>query len=159
VAHGQAASFFMETGVQQEFAYIPDDYSATYVVNVENNSTRTLPPPSVKDTKSSYVAGITSLVQLDSTGAVYFVPYVPGNDSSANANAAWSSVKALAAVAPANLNSNSTSNNNNNGNNNGGSTPSTSTPTHTDSDGALSSYPITSGLVGLSVLFAILGAF
>ena len=78
----------MQTGVQQEFAYIPDDYSATYVVNVENNSTRTLPSPSVKDTKSSYTAGITSLVQLDSTGLVYFVPYVPGNDSSANANAA-----------------------------------------------------------------------
>ena len=148
----------METGVQQEFAYIPDDYSATYVVNVENNSTKTLPPPTVKDTKSSYIAGITSLVQLDSTGAVYFVPYVPSNDSSANAGAAWSNVTALAAVAPANLNTNSTSNSDKN-NTTGSSTSSTSTPTHTDSDGALSNYPVTSGLVGLSVLFAILGAF
>ena len=146
----------MQTGVQQEFAYIPDDYSATYVVNVENNSTRTLPPPSVKDTKSSYIAGITSLVQLDSTGLVYFVPYVPGNDSSANANAAWSNIKALAAVSPANSNSNSNSNSGTSSSRT--SSTSTSTPTHTNSDGALSNYPITTGLVGLSVLFTILGA-
>ncbi|KAG6876442.1 hypothetical protein C0993_003144 [Termitomyces sp. T159_Od127] len=33
--HGQATSFFMESGVQQEFAFIPDDGSATYVINVE----------------------------------------------------------------------------------------------------------------------------
>jgi hypothetical protein len=52
--HGQAASFFMNSGVrsgdiiaayllntglsyqvQQEFAFIPDDGSATYVINVE----------------------------------------------------------------------------------------------------------------------------
>ena len=29
-------------GVQQEFAFIPDDGSATYVVNVERNSTKVL---------------------------------------------------------------------------------------------------------------------
>jgi len=143
-AHGQATSFFKETGPQQEFSFIPDDFSGTYVINVENNSTRTLPPPTVKDTKSSYVAGITSLVQLDSTGAVSFVPYVPGKSSS-NSNATWSSIKALSGLVP----------------------PSSSTPSGpqatgpggtktTQSDGASSSYAVTSGLFGISILFAIL---
>ena len=33
--HGKTASFFLDEGVQQEFAFIPDDGSATYVINVE----------------------------------------------------------------------------------------------------------------------------
>lgn len=33
--YGKTASFFQISGVQQEFAYIPSDGSATYVVNVE----------------------------------------------------------------------------------------------------------------------------
>ena len=154
--HGQATSFFMDTGVQQEFAFVPDDFSATYVINVENNSTRTLPPPTSKDTKSSYVAGITSLVQLDSTGAVFFVPYVPG-DTNANANATWSNVKSLAGlVSSYNLQSNSSTNNK--GNNTNTTTAPGSTGT-THADGALSNFPVAPGLVGLAVLFAILGFF
>ena len=34
-SHGKTASFFLVEGVQQEYAFIPDDGSATYVVNVE----------------------------------------------------------------------------------------------------------------------------
>ena len=34
-SHGKTASFFLEAGVQQEFVFIPDDGSTTYVVNVE----------------------------------------------------------------------------------------------------------------------------
>jgi hypothetical protein len=154
--HGQATSFFMDTGVQQEFAYIPDDFSATYVINVENNSTRTLPPPTSKDTGSSYVAGITSLVQLDSTGAVSFVPYVPG-DVNANANASWSNVKSLAGlVSSYNLQSNSSANNRANNTTTPGNT---GTTTPSDADGASSNFPVAPGLVGLAVLFAILGFF
>lgn len=153
--HGQATSFFMETGVQQEFAFVPDDFSATYVINVENNSTRTLPPPTTKDTKSSYAAGITSLVQLDSTGAVSYVPYVPG-DVNANANASWNNVKSLAGLVSAyNLQSNSSSNNQ--ANNTNTTTPSSTGTTH--ADGASSNFPVAPGLVGLAVLFAILGFF
>lgn len=33
--HGKAASFFLDADVQHEFAFIPDDGSATYVINVE----------------------------------------------------------------------------------------------------------------------------
>jgi len=147
--HGQTTSFFKDSGVQQEFAFIPDDFSATYVINVEKNSTQTLPPPTVKDTKSFYVAGITSLVQLDPTGAVYFLPYTP-DDSSSNTKAAWSNVKGLGVVAPPNSGESSTV-----------TKPQPTNTVTTDNDrssgGALSSYAVTSGLVGLSVLFAVLG--
>jgi len=154
--HGQATSFFMDTGVQQEFAYVPDDFSATYVINVENNSTRTLPPPTSKDTGSSYVAGITSLVQLDSTGAVSFVPYVPG-DANANANAEWNNVKSLVGlVSSYNLQSNSSSNNHVNNTTTSGNNGTTTT---SHADGASSNFPVAPGLVGLAVLFAILGFF
>ena len=34
-SHGKTASFFLTEGVQQEFAFIPDDGSATNIVNVE----------------------------------------------------------------------------------------------------------------------------
>lgn len=155
-AHGKTASFFMDSGVQQEFAFVSDDFSATYVINVENNSTQTLAPPKVKDTQSSYVAGITSLVQLDSTGAAYFIPYAPG-DPSTNANAAWSNIKALASVAPPNSGGSSTSSSlKPTGTGTTGNTGNTDTST---TGGALSNYAVTSGLVGLSVFFAILGFF
>lgn len=157
--HGQTTSFFNQTGVQEEFAFIPDDFSATYVINVENNSTRTLPPPTVQDTKSSYVAGITSLVQLDSTGAVHFVPYTPGDAT--NANAIWTTVKSLVGLTSAsNLQSNSTSNStSNNQQSSNSGTPNNTSTTHANTDGASSSYTVTSGLVSLAVLFAILGFF
>ena len=148
--HGQATSFFKESGVQQEFAFIADDFSATYVINVENNSTRTLAPPAVKDAKASYVAGITSLVQLDSTGAVSFVPCTTG-EYSKSSDATWSTVKALASIPP--LQSSGTSTSSGPKVTNNGSTNTS------DSGGALSNYAITTGLVGLSALFAVLGFF
>ncbi|KAI0372023.1 hypothetical protein BV20DRAFT_992346 [Pilatotrama ljubarskyi] len=104
--HGQTASFFQAEGVQQEFAFIPDDGSMTYVINVENNSTKTLAGPSTKDPKAQYAASITALVQLDSTGAVSFIPYKQGDDST-NANAKWASVAKIATAAPPNSSSNS----------------------------------------------------
>ncbi|TDL24667.1 hypothetical protein BD410DRAFT_786206 [Rickenella mellea] len=92
--HGQTASFFQKQGVQQEFAFIPDDGSTTYVVNVETNSTQALPGPATKDPNARYFAGITSLVQLDSQGNVAFLPYTQG-DVSANSKATWSKVTSL----------------------------------------------------------------
>lgn len=89
--HGQATSFFQTAGVQQEFAFIPDDGSQTYVINVENNSTATLSGPSDKSS-STFTAGITSLVQLTSAGNIFFLPYTQG-DASANSGAKWTQVK------------------------------------------------------------------
>jgi len=99
--HGQATSFFQKSDVQQEFAFIPDDGSATYVVNVETNSTQQLAGPSTKDSNATYFASITSLVQLSSSGTISYLPYTQG-DTAANSAAKWSTVSALPAVTPAN---------------------------------------------------------
>ena len=105
--HGQTASFFQTTGVQQEFAFIPDDGSATYVINVETNTTQALAGPSTKDAGATYAASITALVQLDSAGAVSFLPYTEG-DASTNSQAKWASVANIAAAVPAGSSSSST---------------------------------------------------
>jgi hypothetical protein len=96
--HGQATSFFQDVGVQEEFAFIPDDGSATYIINVETNTTQTLAGPTTKDPLATYFASTTSLVQL-SSGAVSYLPYNP-NTTSANSAASWSIVKNLASVVP-----------------------------------------------------------
>ncbi|KAG6821136.1 hypothetical protein H0H93_006475 [Arthromyces matolae] len=93
--HGQATSFFMDSGVQQEFAFIPDDGSATYVINVETNTTQTLTGPSIKDSLATYFASTDSLVQLSSSGAVSYLAYGGANSTSANAAASWSTVSKL----------------------------------------------------------------
>ena len=91
--HGQTASFFQSDGVQQEFAFIPDDGSATYVINVESNTTQTLKGPDVKDASAQYFAGITSLVQLSpSQGSLSFLPYTQGSDNSA---ASWTKITSV----------------------------------------------------------------
>ncbi|KAM5533881.1 hypothetical protein V8D89_012421 [Ganoderma adspersum] len=99
-SHGQATSFFQDSGVQQEFAFIPDDFSDVYVINVETNTTATLAPPSSKDTKARYAASITALVQLDSSGTVSYIPYKQG-DTSTNSAAKWASVANIGAAVPA----------------------------------------------------------
>jgi hypothetical protein len=91
--HGQATSFFKDAGVQEEFAFIPDDGSATYVINVNTNSTQVLKGPSSKDPLATYFASPTALVQLGSDGRVSYLPYDP---SSASANqSTWSVVSKL----------------------------------------------------------------
>ncbi|KAL5521821.1 hypothetical protein ACEPAF_2569 [Sanghuangporus sanghuang] len=95
--HGQTASFFQTDGVQQEFAFIPDDGSATYVINVESNSTQTLAGPSVKDAGAKYFAGVTSLVQLSATqGELQFLPYTQESDNSA---ASWTKITSVSVPA------------------------------------------------------------
>ncbi|KAI0795433.1 hypothetical protein C8Q75DRAFT_803319 [Abortiporus biennis] len=93
--HGQTASFFQASGVQQEFAFIPDDGSATYVIDVLTNTTQKLAGPTTKDSKATYAASITALVELDSTGALSFLPYKQGDDS-ANTAATWTKLSKVA---------------------------------------------------------------
>jgi hypothetical protein len=108
--HGQATSFFQPAGVQQEFAFIPDDGSATYVINVETNTTQSLAGPATKDPQATYFAGITSLVQLSSSGVVSFLPYLEGSgNATTNQAATWSNVASLANVAPASKTNNTAS--------------------------------------------------
>ncbi|KAF7303757.1 hypothetical protein MIND_00605300 [Mycena indigotica] len=98
-SHGQATSIFLDVGVQQEIAFIPDDGSKTYIVNVETNTTQTMSGPATVDAKARYFASPTAIVQLASSGAVSWIPYKAG-DNSANSGAKWSAVSNLAAVAP-----------------------------------------------------------
>jgi len=97
--HGQTASFIQDQGVQQAFAFIPDDGSATYVLNVETNTSQILAGPSTKDTGARYFASTTALVQLDSQGDVSYLLVSP-NDTTANSAAKWSKVVSLANAAP-----------------------------------------------------------
>ncbi|KAF8589095.1 hypothetical protein K439DRAFT_1645192 [Ramaria rubella] len=107
--HGQTASFFLAEGVQEEFAFIPDDSSATYVINVESNSTIPLAGPTDKS-PSTFAASINALVQLTSTGSISFLPYTPGNAGASKA-AAWSkiNVQGLPTISPGNSSGNATS--------------------------------------------------
>lgn len=74
--HGKTPSFFKDTGVQTQFAYIHDDGSATYVVDVISNTTTTLPAPSLKDPGAQYAASPNALVQLASeSGKLSFLSY------------------------------------------------------------------------------------
>jgi hypothetical protein len=82
------------------FAYIPDDGSATYVLNVETNQTQVLAGPSKKDANATYFASINALVQLDSQGDVSYL-LVSSNDTNANSAAKWNKVVSLANSAPA----------------------------------------------------------
>ncbi|KAI6006283.1 hypothetical protein F5J12DRAFT_833441 [Pisolithus orientalis] len=96
---GQATSFFQPSDVQQEFAFIPQDSSAVYVINVETNTTQALAGPTYQDPDATYFASVTALVQLTSNGTVSFLPYQEGN-TSVNAAATWSQVSVLSSVAP-----------------------------------------------------------
>ncbi|KAG2339661.1 hypothetical protein BDR05DRAFT_576998 [Suillus weaverae] len=107
--YGQVASFFQaDNTVQQEFAFIPADSSATYIINVETNTTQALAAPTTKDSKARYFAGVTALVQLTSNGAVSYLPYLEGNTST-NVAATWASVSNLATAAPPSSSSSSSS--------------------------------------------------
>ncbi|KAF8621239.1 hypothetical protein AX15_007951 [Amanita polypyramis BW_CC] len=92
--YGQATSFFQETGVQQEFAFIPSDGSATYVINVETNTTQTLKGPTIKDADATYFASTTALIQLSSSGTVSYLLYNSSSPAT-NTNTAWNVVSKL----------------------------------------------------------------
>ncbi|KAJ3774205.1 hypothetical protein FB446DRAFT_729807 [Lentinula raphanica] len=97
--HGQTTSIFepANDGVQLAFAYIPDDGSATYIIDVVSNTTTSMAGPSTKDSSATYFASDAAIVQLTSSGAVNFIPYT---NSSSDSSASWSSVKNLVSVAP-----------------------------------------------------------
>ncbi|KIK80205.1 hypothetical protein PAXRUDRAFT_766571 [Paxillus rubicundulus Ve08.2h10] len=149
-SYGQATSFFQDSGVQEEFAFIPEDSSAVYVINVETNTTQSLAGPTIKDPKATYFASTDSLVQLTSNGAVYFIPYQEGN-TSANSAATWSNVKTLTLAAPPSTASSSPSASSAGSLATGSSSGSGSGPAP---NGALSGPAVDSGLV----LTAVFGA-
>ncbi|KAH9831157.1 uncharacterized protein C8Q71DRAFT_782995 [Rhodofomes roseus] len=151
-AHGKTASFFQSEGVQQEFAFIPDDGSATYVINVENNSTTSYAGPTSKDAGSVYAASISALVQLDSSGNLYFFPYTEG-DASANTAAAWTKVQAVSKVAPASsAAASATGGHSGSGSATGSAGSSSSTGTSGNTSGAPAAVKVSRGLAAAGVL-------
>jgi len=149
--YGQATSFFQESGVQQEFAFIPSDGSGTYVVNVEMNTTQTLKAPTLKDSQATYFASETALVQLSSSGTVSYILYNP-TSTSANTNAAWNVVKSLP-IAIANQTSSTSSRSINTGT----GTQSSSTSGHTSgssgsTNGAMSIHVELTSITAVTVL-------
>ncbi|KAH6911446.1 hypothetical protein BKA70DRAFT_856615 [Coprinopsis sp. MPI-PUGE-AT-0042] len=93
-SHGRTASFFKNEGVQTQFAYIPDDGSNTYVVDVIGNSTTRIPGPSTKDPKAMYATSPFALVQLASQGAVQWIGY----DQDARVGTTWQALNSLPKV-------------------------------------------------------------
>jgi len=91
VQHGKTASFFLPDVWQEQFAYVPDDGSATYVVDVANNVTTPFPGPSDTSAGSVYTASTSALVQLSSSNTLSFLPYNQ-NTGANNANAAWTAI-------------------------------------------------------------------
>ncbi|TEB19524.1 hypothetical protein FA13DRAFT_347585 [Coprinellus micaceus] len=89
-SHGRTASFFRDDSVQTQFAYIPDDGSAAYVVDVTANSTTPLPGPPAKDAYAVYAASPSVLVQLASEGGK--LSYVVYDQEKHQGASGWKSV-------------------------------------------------------------------
>ncbi|KXN84106.1 hypothetical protein AN958_00431 [Leucoagaricus sp. SymC.cos] len=95
--HGQAVSFFKDTGVQTKFAFIPDAGSATYVIDVTTNTTETLKAPASKDPNATYFASTTALVQLSSSGSVSYLVF-DQDAADKNTNTDWVAISKLPAA-------------------------------------------------------------
>ncbi|KAL7415643.1 hypothetical protein BDY24DRAFT_381758 [Mrakia frigida] len=92
-SHGQATSFFLASGdAQLQFAFVDDAFTNTFIlthwtspstagstdgapsgISPYLNSTQLLPAPSQQDTGATYAASATDLVQLTSTGELYYL--------------------------------------------------------------------------------------
>lgn len=88
--YGSALSLFQPDNVdQKEFAFFPQDGSGSYVINILTNTTLVLPSPPSKDPSALYAGCATSLVQLDGSKTLSYLPYVQG---SAQLPTAWKKI-------------------------------------------------------------------
>jgi hypothetical protein len=106
--HGETASIFKGfSEVQQQFAFIPDDGSATYIFDAivrglisvgyngltprcQANTTQKIQAPTNRSTVM-IAASQQELVQMTTSGEVYWIPINP-NNSAANYGATWSQI-------------------------------------------------------------------
>ncbi|KAG9106473.1 hypothetical protein FRC07_008810 [Ceratobasidium sp. 392] len=73
--HGQAASFFTgDNQAQKRFAFLPDDNSKTYVIDVEKNTTTVLPGPPASAGFASNPAGLMGRLCASPSALVYMSP-------------------------------------------------------------------------------------
>jgi len=151
VTHGQATSFFLPPpAVQEEFAFIPDDGSQTYVINVQSNTTASLAGPSDKS-PSTFTSSMTSLVQLTSAGNIFYLPYTAG-DASTNSQAAWTKLSPSGLPAP----SNTTSASSPSGSNANGSGTGTGSAPGSSKTGGAERFVQSLGLLGLCAAFGVM---
>ncbi|KAJ9101629.1 hypothetical protein QFC20_005158 [Naganishia adeliensis] len=107
--HGKAIPVpTTDNSANDVMVFVPDDFSSTYVVTHWTspstagqtsdapagiadyiNSTQTLSAPTSKDMDSSYAASDTALVQIDSTGALYYVTGAFGNGWQVPTGLSW----------------------------------------------------------------------
>jgi hypothetical protein len=157
--HGGAASFFLNEGVQQEFAFVPDDGSSTYVINVETNTTKTLSGPPQADPFATYSASTSALVQVTSDGKVAFLPYNPNTTTSGGT---WTSIPKLTSLFGTSNSSSGTSSGTSSGNSSttksSGSSPSKASSQATTTAGTKSSAASpfgTRNVLGMAIAFGL----
>jgi len=97
--HGQTASLFKDMGVQTKFAFIPDDATATYIIDVTTNKTETLKGPTQKDRLARYSASTSALLQLTPSGDVSYITFDQEPEAN-NAAADWVQLHIATADAP-----------------------------------------------------------
>jgi hypothetical protein len=99
--------------------FVPSDFSDTYVVSHWTNpssysdtsgapystslinTTQILPAPSSQDSNAAYAASPYALVQIDSTGAIYYLSNPVGADYTVQSGASWTQMSYSYAVSGA----------------------------------------------------------
>ncbi|KAG8687072.1 hypothetical protein FRC09_013720, partial [Ceratobasidium sp. 395] len=107
--HGQVASFFTgDNQAQKRFAFLPDDLSKTYVVDVEKNTTTVLPGPPASAGFASNPAGLMGRMAASPSALVYMSPAnelhymgVDQNNMAASAGNPWAPISSSELVAAA----------------------------------------------------------
>lgn len=95
-------------GAGNQVVFIPDDFSNTFLITHWTspstagstndapagimsyiNTTQTLPAPESKDVQANYVSSDTSLVQMTSSGDIYYLEGAYGDGYAAKSDASW----------------------------------------------------------------------
>ncbi|KAG8698539.1 hypothetical protein FRC08_005850 [Ceratobasidium sp. 394] len=107
--HGQVASFFAgDVSVQKRFAFVPDDLSKTYIIDVDKNTTTVLPAPPASPGFASNPAGLMGRLATSPSALVYLSPAnelhyigVDQNNVAAAAGNPWAPISSSELVAAA----------------------------------------------------------
>lgn len=104
---GQAVSLLQSNSTPYQNLFVPDDFSASYIVthwtalyayNVTTgspmsasliNSTQSLPAPTSQDKEAAYACSETDCVQIDTQGNIYYIANAVAKDFTVSAGATW----------------------------------------------------------------------
>jgi len=105
--HGQVASFFAgDVSVQKRFAFLPDDMSNVYVVDVEKNTTTVYPAPPASAGFATNPAGLMGRLSASPGALVYLSPanelhYMGVDQNNLNTIYPWATISSSELVAAA----------------------------------------------------------